>query len=264
MTSKKIAILGAGNLGSAILEGLLKSGYVPLENITVTDKHIPAIQQKFGTSINAHSNNPKAVKESDIVIIAVKPKHIKALLEEVTDVLDPKKHIIVSMAAGVSLKVIQDIIKKPVPLFRGIPNTAISVAQSMTCISTHEVSNEIVDTVIELFKQLGEVAVIEEDLMAAATVLGSCGTAFALRYIRAAAQGGIEMGLNAKLAQLISSQTVKGAAALILEKDTHPESEIDKVTTPQGITITGLNEMEHEGFSSSLIKGMLVAFKKMS
>jgi pyrroline-5-carboxylate reductase len=115
----------------------------------------------------------------------------------------------------------------------------------------------------ELFSTVGKVVVIEEKLMDAATVLGACGTAYAMRYIRANIQGGIEIGFDAKTASLIAAQTVKGAAELLLQKGSHPEQEIDKVTTPKGCTIAGLNEMEHQGFSSSLIKGIATSYDKI-
>jgi pyrroline-5-carboxylate reductase len=114
-----------------------------------------------------------------------------------------------------------------------------------------------------LFKALGPVLIIQDDMMAAATVLGACGIAFALRFIRAAQQGGIEIGFNAENALKIAAQTVKGAAELVLQNGNHPEQEIDKVTTPQGVTISGLNTMEHQGFSSALIQGVLTSYNKI-
>jgi len=134
----------------------------------------------------------------------------------------------------------------------------------MTCISHREVEKEDMEYILELFTQLGKVAAIEEKLMDAATVLGACGTAYAMRYIRANIQGGIEIGFDAATASLIAAQTVKGAADLLLKKNTHPEQEIDKVTTPKGCTIAGLNEMEHQGFSSSLIKGIMASYLKIA
>src|SRR5690606_28274010 len=119
------------------------------------------------------------------------------------------------------------------------------------------------DEVVKLFDQLGKSIVISEDLMNAATVLAACGIAYALRFIRAASQGGIEIGFDAKTAQAIAAQTVKGAAGLLLAGGQRPEREIDKVTTPQGCAIAGLNEMEHQGFSSSLIKGILTSYNKI-
>ena len=115
-----------------------------------------------------------------------------------------------------------------------------------------------------MFNQLGKSVTIDEKLMDASTVLGACGTAFAMRYIRANIQGGIEIGFDAATASLIAAQTVKGAAELLLQRHTHPEQEIDKVTTPKGCTIAGLNEMEHRGFSSSLIRGLVASYKKIT
>lgn len=144
-----------------------------------------------------------------------------------------------------------------------MPNTALAIQESMTCINGSKVTNEQTAFVVQLFDQLGKTVLIEEKLMDAATVLGACGTAYAMRYIRANIQGGIEIGFSAATASLIAAQTVKGAAELLLQKNTHPEQEIDKVTTPKGCTIAGLNEMEHQGFSSSLIKGIVTSYKKI-
>jgi pyrroline-5-carboxylate reductase len=145
-----------------------------------------------------------------------------------------------------------------------MPNTAISIQQSMTCIAARNVSDDHLQYVMDIFNQLGKAVRIDEKLMDAATVLGACGTAFAMRYIRANIQGGIEIGFDAATANLIAAQTVKGAAELLLAKGSHPEQEIDKVTTPKGCTIAGLNEMEHRGFSSSLIKGLVASYDKIA
>jgi pyrroline-5-carboxylate reductase len=144
-----------------------------------------------------------------------------------------------------------------------MPNTAIAIRESMTCLSGKDVNPEQLQEIMEIFNQLGSTVKIDEKLMDAATVLGACGTAFAMRYIRANIQGGIEIGFDAATASLIAAQTVKGAAELLLKKQTHPEQEIDKVTTPKGCTIAGLNEMEHRGFSSSLIKGLVASYQKI-
>jgi pyrroline-5-carboxylate reductase len=135
----------------------------------------------------------------------------------------------------------------------------------MTCLAgSHDVSKDYISYIEDLFNQLGKAVWIDEKLMDAATVLGACGTAFAMRYIRANIQGGIEIGFDAATASLIAAQTVKGAAELLLQKGAHPEQEIDKVTTPKGCTIAGLNEMEHQGFSSSLIKGIVASYDKIA
>jgi pyrroline-5-carboxylate reductase len=158
----------------------------------------------------------------------------------------------------------REIVGTGVPLFRAMPNTAIAIQESMTCICSDQANEEQQKYVLDLFGQLGKTVEIDEKLMDAATVLGACGTAFAMRYIRANIQGGIEIGFDANTASLIAAQTVKGAADLLLKRKTHPEAEIDKVTTPRGCTIAGLNEMEHEGFSSSLIRGIAASYKKIN
>jgi pyrroline-5-carboxylate reductase len=144
-----------------------------------------------------------------------------------------------------------------------MPNTAIAIQESMTCICSRHAGADDINYVNELFAKLGKVVTIDEKLMEAATILGACGTAYAMRYIRANIQGGIEIGFDAATASLIAAQTVKGAAELLLQKGAHPEQEIDKVTTPKGCTIAGLNEMEHRGFSSSLIRGIVASYKKI-
>jgi pyrroline-5-carboxylate reductase len=134
----------------------------------------------------------------------------------------------------------------------------------MTCLAAQNANEEQLQYVQDIFDQLGKAVKIDEKLMDAATVLGACGTAFAMRYIRANIQGGIEIGFDAATATLIAAQTVKWAAELLLNKGSHPEQEIDKVTTPKGCTIAGLNEMEHQGFSSSLIKGLVASYDKIA
>ena len=172
--------------------------------------------------------------------------------------------MLVSVVTGVFIKDIYSIIEKQLPVFRAMPNTAIAIAESMTCICNQFATPEQIRYVEQTFDQLGKTITIDEKLMDAATVLGACGTAYAMRYIRANIQGGIEIGFSASVASLIAAQTVKGAADLLLRNNSHPEQEIDKVTTPQGCTIAGLNEMEHQGFSSSLIKGLTASYKKIT
>ena len=189
--------------------------------------------------------------------------NVKDVLTSLKESFDPKKHIIISVVTGVYLKELQEVVDKGVPLFRAMPNTAIAIQESVTCLCHQDASETHVNYVKKLFDQLGITIPIEEKLMDAATVLGACGIAYALRFIRAATQGGIEIGFDAKTASLIAAQTVKGSAELLLKLNRHPEEEIDKVTTPKGCTIVGLNEMEHNGFSSSLIRGISASYNKI-
>jgi len=262
MEKRKIGIIGVGNMGGAIVVGLLKSGFVDATDITVSDRKESVLKSMQEKGVKAIDGNQKVADESDVIILAVKPYHIQHVLEEIKPVLSSAK-IIISIVAGVGLVELTRMAGDDIPIFRVMPNTAIALQESLTCISSNGNTDAHRSYVIELFNKLGKTIEIPEELMAAATVLSSCGIAFALRYIRAAMQGGIEIGFGAEMAQYITAQTVKGATELILQTGHHPEREIDKVTTPMGITITGLNEMEHKGFSSSLIQGVLASYKKM-
>ena len=213
--------------------------------------------------IQLGSDNVAAVRSSEVVILAVKPYNVKSILAEVAGELNPEKHIIISAASGVTTETLRKQVGNTIPVFRAMPNTATAVGESITCISRDSASAGQTDKVTQLFDCVGKSVVIDEHHMEAATVLGACGIAYVMRFIRAMTQGGIQIGFSADLASLIASQTVKGAAQLLLEGDNHPEREIDKVTTPKGCTIVGLNEMEHSGFSSSLIKGIVASFEQI-
>jgi len=262
--NKKIAIIGGGNLGTAIAEGLIQSGFLLPKHIIVTKRNVSTLHHLERKGVLVSDNNEEAVRFADLVILAVKPFQADDILSKLKATLNANKHIIVSVITGVSIDTILKIVDKKIPVVRAMPNTAIAIQESMTCISYRDVERDDIEYIMELFTQLGKVAAIEEKLMDAATVLGACGTAYAMRYIRANIQGGIEIGFDATTATLIAAQTVKGAADLLLKKGTHPEQEIDKVTTPKGCTIAGLNEMEHQGFSSSLIKGIMTSYRKIA
>lgn len=260
----KIAILGGGNLGSAIAEGIIQSGFCVAGDITVTKRQIGTLKHLADLGCNVHSDNVKAVKNSDIIILAVKPYNYQIVIDEIKTALNAKKHVLISVITGVWISDLQKAIAKKLAIVRAMPNTAIAIQQSMTCIAAQDTNQEQIEYIQNLFNQLGRTVVIDEQLMDAATVLGACGTAYAMRYIRANIQGGIEIGFDAKTASLIAAQTVLGAAELLIKTDSHPEKEIDKVTTPKGCTIAGLNEMEHQGFSSSLIQGINASYKKIT
>jgi len=261
--AKKIAIIGGGNLGASIAEGLIQSEFSRPVEITVTRRNLSALHRFAEMGCMIHSDNKKAVRDSEVIILAVKPYNYSPVINEIKTILNPKKHILVSVITGVWIEQIQKGVGKQVPVIRAMPNTAIAIQQSMTCLAHTGASPKQLDYVQQLFNALGRTVIIDEKLMDAATVLGACGTAYAMRYIRANIQGGIEIGFDARTASLIAAQTVKGAAELLLQKGAHPEQEIDKVTTPKGCTIAGLNEMEHQGFSSSLIRGVVASYNKI-
>lgn len=257
----KIAIIGAGNLGTAILEGLLKSNIIIPQNLFITRRNQEQLDKFEQLNVHYSTNNIEAVNFANIIILALQPNHIPKVLKEIKNTLT-ENHVLVSVASGVSLEELSNLIdnKKVKNIIRAMPNTAIAIQESMTCICS--TGKDSLDEVKKIFNQLGEVMVIPEELMAPATALCACGTAFFLRAIRAASQGGIEIGFHSEDAIKMAAQTAKGAAELLLKKGGHPENHIDKVTTPKGITIAGLNEMEHNGFSSALIKGITTSAEK--
>ncbi len=260
---KKIAIIGGGNLGTAIVEGLLKSKFSNPSEIIITKRNTATLKSLIDRKVTVTNDNNSAVKNSEIIILAVKPFQVSEVLSSIKKELGSNK-ILISVVTGVSINDIRTLTGAKISLFRAMPNTAISIQQSMTCICSDKVANPNSKYVHDLFSSLGVVVTIDEKLMEAATILGACGTAYAMRYIRANIQGGIEIGFDAATASIIAAQTVKGAAELLLQNGSHPEQEIDKVTTPKGCTIAGLNEMEHQGFSSSLIKGIISSYKKIA
>jgi pyrroline-5-carboxylate reductase len=261
--SEKIAIIGGGNLGIAMAQGFIQSAFCSAADITITKRNISTLKGELPKTVTITNDNVKAVAESNVVILAVKPFQVEGVMQNIAPSLT-KKHILISVITGVTLSDLKEMVKIQLPVFRAMPNTAVAIKESMTCISYENATDKQVQFVTRMFSTVGKVVVIDDKLMDAATVLGACGTAFALRYIRANIQGGIEIGFDAKTASLIAAQTVKGAAELLLSHNSHPEQEIDKVTTPKGCTIVGLNEMEHRGFSSSLIRGVITSYKKIA
>ena len=263
MKNKKIAIIGCGNLGLSILNGLLAEKTVLPSNIIVTRRNINTLEHLKKTGIRTSVDNVRAINESEIIIVALKPYNILEVLKELKSLFIPGKHILISLATGISLDQIQNIVNTSIPVFRAMPNTAADVGMSMTCISSNSNDNVAINDTKQCFNSIGNTIVIDEGLMDSATVLGACGIAYVLRFIRGMIQGGIQIGFDAKTASEIVTHTVKGAAELLIKRNEHPEFEIDKVTTPKGCTIAGLNEMEHNGFSSALIKGIVTSFEKI-
>lgn len=261
--NEKITIIGGGNLGSSIAKGIKSIDQMNKENLVICEKRKQRCKFLEEQGFNViESDFEQATRDADIIIISVKPQQFGKLLEELKPLVKPGQ-ILVSTVTGVFLNEIETLAGTH-PLVRIMPNTAIEIKEAMTCLCFKNTNSEQEERILQLFNKVGKTLVLQEELLDAVTVLGACGIAFALRFIRAAAQGGIEIGFGAELSQFIVSQTVNGAARLLLENNSHPESEIDKVTTPQGITISGLNEMEHQGFSSSVIKGLIASYNKLS
>ena len=256
----KTTIIGAGAMGGALAEGLLLSGAVAASDLTIADPMEAALQRFEGSGASVTTDNAAAASGADTLFIVVKPWLVKQVIEGLLPTISGKRLTIVVIAAGVPSADICEWLhtesNSQFTLFLAIPNTAIAVMQSMTFLVPAVATATDTEAMKALFDEVGQCIVTEERLLASGTTLASCGIAYAMRYIRAATEGGVEIGFKAHDAQQIVQQTVKGAVALLQATGHHPEEEIDKVTTPGGVTIKGLNAMEHAGFTSAVIRGL--------
>ena len=266
MITEKITIVGAGNMGSSIMAGLL-GGHTYPSNITISDASQPKLEelQKEWPGISVCSDNTQACNGADIIILAVKPFIIKSVIEEIKGALDYGRQTVVSIAAGIGLKALEEMFSaggKVPAIFHVIPNTAVKVGAGMSFVTSSNADAKAKEKVLEIFGTFGQAMVVDEKLLDAGMALSSCGIAYIFRYIRAAVEAGVELGFRPAEAQRIISQTMTGAVTLLEESGEHPEQEIDKVTTAGGLTIKGLNTMEEAGFSAAVIKGIKASVKK--
>jgi pyrroline-5-carboxylate reductase len=257
---KKITVLGGGNMGGALIEGFLLSGRYDVEDLTVGTPDEPGQKRFRAMGLTVHAENTAAVQAADIVILAVKPWLVETVAREIAGTLKTSA-LVVSLAAGVSLEALKGYFGNGFARFRAIPNIAAALGASMTFIACDPAHEREAEKVLDLFRTVGEAALIPEKSIDAAMVGGSCGTAYALRFLRASMEAGIQMGIDAGLSRIVAAQTMKGAAELLLRSELHPEAAIDRVTTPGGVTIVGLNAMEHKGFTSAVIEGHIAAFR---
>ena len=267
----KIAVIGAGNMGGALIKGWAKAASKKAEGsvienlscINIADR-AETILERFNQDfpgINTFNDNAKAVKEADIVILAVKPWLVELVAKEIASSLDLTRQIVVSDAAGITTDKLTDYLSEAdgiedAHLFYVIPNIGAEFGKSMTFVAPGVgTSQESIDKVKGLFSMVGEVNVCEEKMVGPGMMMASCGIAYVMRYIRAQMEAGVE------IAQQIAMQTMEGAVTLLRETGLHPEAAIDKVTTPGGTTIKGLNELDHAGFNSAVIRSLKAGLK---
>ena len=257
----KIAFIGAGNMGSAIVRGLAKGTKINPKIITVSDLNTANLESLKAAvpEITIETSNTAVVKNADLIILAVKPWLIEKICREIQPVVDFDRQIIASVAAGISFKDYSDFFQTKATLFRIMPNTAVDVLQSVTAIASLNATKEQEELVRQIFDEVGKTFLVQENQMDAYMSLASCGIAYALRYIHAAMLGGVELGIRPDTAKEIVMQTLRGAVELLEAHKSHPAIEIDKITTPGGYTIKGLNAMETNGFTNSVIKGLVAA-----
>ena len=249
-------------MGGATVEGLIKGQQFKNEDITVSDPSQAVVDKFAKMDVSVTTDNKLAAQSADIVCIVVKPWLVEKVLTDIKSELDPKKQILIVIAAGVPSDSIKGWLgEKCPPLFLVIPNIAIAEMASMTFVVPVGATEEDTQKIISIFDEMGNTLITDEQHLASGTTLASCGIAYAMRYIRAAAEGGVELGFKADDAKKIVMQTMKGAVELLEASGLHPEAAIDLVTTPGGLTIKGLNEMEHAGFTSAVIRGLKAGLK---
>ena len=249
-------------MGGATVEGLIKGQQFKNEDITVSDPSQAVVDKFAKMGVSVTTDNKLAAQSADIVCIVVKPWLVEKVLTDIKSELDPKKQILIVIAAGVPSDSIKGWLgEKCPPLFLVIPNIAIAEMASMTFVVPVGATKEDTQKIISIFDEMGNTLITDEQHLASGTTLASCGIAYAMRYIRAAAEGGVELGFKADDAKKIVMQTMKGAVELLEASGLHPEAAIDLVTTPGGLTIKGLNEMEHAGFTSAVIRGLKAGLK---
>ncbi|MAD98346.1 MAG: pyrroline-5-carboxylate reductase [Flavobacteriaceae bacterium] len=258
----KIAIIGAGNLGKSIAKGLIEKHAI--DSLYLTKRNLSSLSDlESAKNVVLTTKNSDAVQNVDIIFLAVQPRHLEGILKEIQSDLK-ENHLIISTITGYSIPKMESVLGSDKMIVRAMPNTAIAVGKSMTCICSNEKGKSKIETAKSIFNSVGTTIEIPESQMQAATVVCASGIAFWMRLIRATTQAAIQLGFDAKEAQELAMYTSEGAASLLITNGNHPEQEIDKVTTPKGCTIEGLNEMEHKGMSSSLIQGMVASFQKIN
>jgi len=260
LKEKKIGIIGTGNMGEALIDGLLHSRSSVPENIICSDvkkEKLKTVREKYG--ITSKTNNPDVVKASDIIIYAIKPQIMTKILKETADFLDSSK-IIISIAAGVPLSAIESCLNKELRLVRVMPNIAAFVREGASAIApgghTSEGDLKIAKAI---FDSVGKSVIIEESLMDAITGLSGSGPAYIFLIVDALADAGVKMGIARDDALFLSSQTVLGAAKLLMDTKEHPGKLKDKVTSPGGTAIVGLHTLEEGGLRTTLINAVEAA-----
>ena len=254
---KKVGFLGAGNMGEAMIKGLLRTGLVPAAAIAATDvraERLEQIARQYG--ICAAASNAALVEGADVVILAVKPQIMRAVLKEIAAAVDGTK-LLISIAAGVATRSLREHLGKPARLIRVMPNTPALVLEGVTAVARGEgLEGGDLETAQELFGAVGRVVILDEDALDAVTGLSGSGPAYVAIVIESLADGGVKMGLDRATAMTLAAQTVLGSARLILETGAHPGQVKDMVASPGGTTIAGIAALEEGGIRRTFISAV--------
>ncbi|MBI3697431.1 MAG: pyrroline-5-carboxylate reductase [Acidobacteria bacterium] len=261
VNSKRIAILGAGNIGAALIGGILKTGVADREHLIATVRTAERAEElaaKYSITVTAGGNR-EAAQASELIILAVKPSTLPWVLEEIRDALRDDQ-ILISLAAAVPIALIEKLIDRRMPIFRAMPNIPVVVEEGATAVASNAACTAVQRQLVEnIFRAVGVVTFVEEDMMHAVTALSGSGPAYVYMVIEALIAGGLKMGLSREVSTRLSEQTVLGAAKLVRETMLHPAILKDQVITPGGVTISAIHELEKHGLRSMLISAIETA-----
>lgn len=260
-TSRRIAVLGAGNMGGALIGGILKAGVAARENIVATTRsaeHAAETAAKFGISATVKGNR-EAAASAGLIVIAVKPSTVPHLMEEISGVLR-EDQILLSVAAALPIAVLERLAGRRMPIVRAMPNIPVVVEEGATAIACNDaVTPEQRQLVEDIFRSVGVVCTVDEELMDAVTALSGSGPAYIYMVIEALIAGGLKMGISREISTRLAEQTVLGAAKLVRETGLHPAILRDQVITPGGVTISAIHELERHGLRAMLISAIETA-----
>jgi pyrroline-5-carboxylate reductase len=265
LSDKKLAVLGAGKLGGILLRAYLKQGLFSAKNVSATVKHTEKAEKlakELGVAVT--TENRKAVRGADIVLLGVKPQVVGEVLKEIAPELG-EKTLVISVAASVPTSYIEQHAGAKVPVVRAMPNTPATVGCGMTgiCRGAHA-GREHLETAQAMFDAVGRTVVVDEKNMDAVTGLSASGPAFVYIILESLAEAGVKVGLPRDISTLLAAQTMKGAASVVLETGEHPAQLKDAVTTPAGCTIDGIMELEEGKLRVTLIKAVVKATQRAS
>lgn len=261
--NKKVGFIGCGNMGKAMIGGIIKSKLVSRNDIIVStssQESLDKVRKEFGVGSNL--DNKEVARKADILILAVKPHLYKGILREIKEEIR-KETIVVSIGAGISLAFLKENLKEASKFIKTMPNTPASVGEGMSAVSPGEdLNEEEIKEVVNIFESFGEVEIIDEKLMDAFTAIAGSAPAYIFILIEAMADAGVKEGLARNVAYKMAAQAVLGSAQMVLESSEHPASLKDKVCSPSGTTIESVISLEKSGFRASIMEAMEVCSEK--
>ena len=251
----KVTVIGAGNMGGALIKGWAKNTEIELTITAKTDDTLNRFAQEY-PQLHTCKDNAEAVKGADVIVLAVKPWLIEQVCNQIKDSIDFDNQIIISIAANIFADKLREYLNcDTAKVIYVMPNIAAEFSESMTFLAPgDDIPSDVVGKIEALLQEVGKVKRCTEEGVAGGNMLAGCGIAYIMRFIHAMMEGGVEMGLYPRDAQMIAMQAMKGAVSVLEGTGMHPAVAIDKVTTPGGLTIRGLNELDHAGFNSAVIR----------